>query len=99
MVRLASDRVRCAPTGSTGFSSWGTSALLLSALGVLPGGDLHAPAQAVPQQIQAGQGGVHAEALLRGRGDAGQGLARVGPAPRRRAGVPQRLQLLKAARG
>src|SRR3954462_11309969 len=44
--------------------------LLLVALDGLAGEHLHAPAQPVQQQIQPGQGVVHAEALMDDRGDA-----------------------------
>jgi hypothetical protein len=63
----------------------------LVALGRSPGGHLHAPAHAVQQQIQPGQGVVHAEALVDGCGDARQRPALVGSTPRARAGVEQHL--------
>src|SRR3954469_15127814 len=55
--------------------------LLLIPLGRAPGGHLHAPAQAVQQQVQPGQGVVHAEPLADDRGDARQSPALIGPAP------------------
>src|SRR3954469_10917663 len=63
--------------------------LLLVALRCPAGGHLHAPPEAVQQQVQPGQGVVHAEALADDLGDARQRPALVGPAPRRRAGVQQ----------
>src|SRR3954466_7040166 len=69
--------------------------LLLIPLGRAPGRHLHAPAQPVQQQIQPGQGVVHAEPLADDRGDAGQRPALIGPAPRGRPGVEQRLQLIE----
>src|SRR3954452_4530589 len=67
--------------------------LLVVALGRSPGRDLHAPPEAVQQQVQPGQGVGHAEALADDRGDARQRPALVVPAPRRRVGVQQVLQL------
>jgi hypothetical protein len=67
--------------------------LLLVALGGLAGGHLHAPADAVQQQIQPGQGVGHAEPLAHHLGDARQRPASVRPAPRRRAGIQQVPQL------
>src|SRR3954465_5567951 len=72
--------------------------LLLVALGRAPGGHLHAPPQAVQQQIQPRQGVVHAEPLVDDRGDARQRPALIGPAPRGRPGVEHRLQLLELGR-
>ncbi len=68
--------------------------LLLVALGRAPGRDLHTPPHAVQQQIQAGQGVVHAEPDAHHRGDARQRPALIDPAPRRRTGVEQRGQFL-----
>src|SRR3954466_7283425 len=59
-----------------------------------PGGYLHAPPEAVQQQIHPGQGVLHAEALAHDRGDARQRPALIRPAPGGRAGVEQHLQLL-----
>src|SRR3954466_7845165 len=53
--------------------------LLLVALGRAPGGHLHAPAQAMQQQVQPGQGVVHPEAAPHDLGDAGQRPALIGP--------------------
>src|SRR3954471_11995226 len=54
--------------------------LLLAALGGAPSGHLHAPAQAVQQQVQPGQGVVHAEPGTHDLGDAGQRPGLIGPA-------------------
>src|SRR3954452_25298599 len=69
--------------------------LLLVAFGGLAGRHLHAPAEAVQQQIQPGQGVVHPEALPDDLGDPGQRPALILPPPPRRAGVQQRLQLVE----
>src|SRR3954468_23313982 len=63
--------------------------LVLVALGGAPGRDLHAPAEAVQEQIHPRQGVVHAEPLADHRGDARQRPALIDPAPRRRTGVEQ----------
>src|SRR4051795_3729053 len=65
--------------------------LLLVALVSVPRRDLHAPAEPVQQQIQPGQGVVHAEPLAHQRGDARQRPALIGPAPGGRTGVEQGL--------
>jgi hypothetical protein len=49
----------------------------------------------VQQQVQPGQRVLHAEPLVDDRGDAGQRPALIGPAPRGRAGIQQRLQLIE----
>src|SRR3954470_6114868 len=69
--------------------------LLLVALGGAAGGHLHAPAQPVQQQVQPGQGVVHPAPRVHDLGDARQRPALIGPAPRGRAGVEQRLQLVE----
>src|SRR3954447_6179564 len=62
--------------------------LLLVALGGAPGGHLHAPPQPVQQQIQPGQGVLHAQPGAADRGDARQRPALIGPAPDASAGRP-----------
>src|SRR3954452_19434677 len=69
--------------------------LLLIALDRAPGGDLHAPPDAVQQQVQPGQGVVHAEPRVHDLGDARQRPALIGPSPRGRAGLEQHLQFVE----
>src|SRR5512140_2542924 len=74
--------------------------LLLVPLGGLAGGDLHAPADPVQQQVQPRQGVGHAEPAAHHLGDAGQRPALILiPPPAGRACFQHRLQLTDLGRG
>jgi len=70
----------------------------LITLGGLPGRDLHAPADPVQQQIQPGQRVVHLEPAAHQLSDPRQRPALILPAPYRRSGIQQHLQLAQLRR-
>lgn len=72
--------------------------LRLVALGGLAGGDLHAPADAVQQQIQPGQGVLHPEPAVHDLGNPRQSPALIAPARSDRAGIQHRFQRTQLTR-
>ncbi|QTD95818.1 hypothetical protein S1361_00600 [Streptomyces cyanogenus] len=73
--------------------------LRLVPLGGLTGWDLHTPADAVQQQVQPGQGVLHAEPAAHDLGDPRQRPALITPAARGRASIQHRLQKAELFRG